>query len=176
MELYLGNVACKDAFSAPGQSSEAHSAATPSNSCAVLEALQPLLSLLPAGKAAVQTLTLLNNSALPSFMICTPPQCSETTPVPRTVIFTSSVPTPARDECHQKCWVNVIYTRWFLRRSLRTALVIIRRFTVVYHKFFNLHKSLNDGDNPEVHFSILKVTKNCWSDVTCNYFCHFSCF
>lgn len=73
---------------------------------------------------------------------------------------TSSVPTPAWNKCHQKCWMNVIYTSWFLRRSFRTALIIIRRFTVVYYKLFNLHKSLYDGYNPEVHFSILKVTKN----------------
>lgn len=92
---------------------------------------------------------------------------------------TRSVPTPAGDKHHQKCWVDVIHTRWFLRRSFRTALIIIRRFAVVYYKFFNLHKSLNDGDDPEVHFSILKVTKDnyapVWSNVTYNYFCHFSC-
>lgn len=75
------------------------------------------------------------------------------------------MPTAAGDERHQKRGVDVIHTGGFLRRSFRAALIIIRRFTVVYYEFFNLHKSLNDGDDPEVHFRILKGTKNIYFSV-----------
>lgn len=112
-------------------------------------------------QAAVPTLTravhLLNSTALKFFLRHPSPVLKKN---PHTLHFlTSSVPTPPWNKCHQKCWMNVIYTSWFLRGSFRTALLIIGRLTIVYYKFFNLHKSLYDGYNPEVHFSILKVIK-----------------
>lgn len=118
-------------------------------------------------QAVVPTLTravhLLNSTALKFFLRHPSPVLKKN---PHTLHFlTSSVPTPPWNKCHQKCWMNVIYTSWFLRGSFRTALLIIGRLAIVYYKFFNLHKSLYDGYNPEVHFSILKVTKNIYAPV-----------
>lgn len=175
MELYLWTVTSKDAFSAPKETSEAHLVTALSNSCVVLYVLQPFL--VWAGMAIVYTLVtvdyLLSNTAfhqVSSFASLSSTQ--EQSQYLELRLPTSSVPTPAWNKCHQKCWMNIIYTSWFLRRSFRTALIIIRRFTIVYYKFFNLHKSLYDGYNPEVHFSILKVTKkhlhSCWFYITYN--------
>lgn len=71
--------------------------------------------------------------------------------------LTCSVPTAAWNEGHQKSWVNVIYAGGLLRGSLRAAFLIIRWLIIINHKFLNLYKTLDNGDNPKVHIRCLKI-------------------
>lgn len=55
------------------------------------------------------------------------------------------------DEGHGEAGVNVVHAAELLEGRVWAAPLLIGAIVVVHHQLFHLHKSLDDGDQPEVH-------------------------
>lgn len=79
------------------------------------------------------------------------------TRAPSGLPLTCSVPASAGDEGHQEPRVDFVHAGGLLRGRLRAALLLVRCVVIVHHKFLDLHKALDDGDDPKVRLRGLET-------------------